>query len=89
MPRETGEDETRQGGTLSQQGARRGVERTMLSSGPSLPISSHYYFIPPSVCISHPHFPFSFSFFCSATFCHICSGASQAGAETQKKLTKN
>lgn len=79
-----GEDETRQGGTLSQQGARRGVERTMLSGGPSLPISSHYYFIPPSVCTSHPHFPFSFfSFFAVPLF--VTSAQGQVKREQRHK----
>lgn len=78
------EDETRQGGTLSQQGVRKRVKRVMLSSGLPLPISSHYCFIPPSVCTSQPHFPFCF--LCWTTFCHICSWAGQARGEALKKL---
>lgn len=38
-------------------------------------ISSHYYFIPPSLCTCNPHFPFSF--LCCAPFCYIFSGVSQ------------
>lgn len=80
------EDETNQGGTLSQQGARKRVERVMLTSGLCLPISSHYSFIPPSVCTSHPYF--SVCFLCCSTFCQFCSGASQARAEAQNKQNK-
>lgn len=83
---EDGEDETRQGGTLSQRGVRKRVERVMLTSGLCLPISSHYFFIPPPVCTSHPHFPFCF--LCCTTYCHFCSRASQAWVETQSKPHK-
>lgn len=72
-----GEDETRQGRTLPQQGVRRRVNRVMPSTPKPLPISSHYYFIPPSLCTSHPHFAF-FWFLCCAPFRHIFSEANQA-----------
>lgn len=72
-----GEDETRQGRTLPQQGVRRRVNRVMPSTPEPLPISSHYYFIPPSLCTSHPHFAF-FWFLCCAPFRYIFSEANQA-----------
>lgn len=77
-----GEDETRQGRTLPQQGVRRRVNMVMPSTPEPLPISSHYYFIPPSLCTSHPHFSFLFSLLCPFLL-HILRGKA---SKTQKKL---
>ena len=55
----------------------------MLSSSLPLPISSHYYFILPSVCTSRPHFAFLF-----ALLYHFLSdllgGQSSMGRDTKE-----
>lgn len=81
------EDEMRQGGTLTQRGVRKRVKRVMLNRGLPLPISSHYYFILPSVCTSHPHFPLCF--LCCAHFLSdLLGGKSSMGQDTKGSNVK-
>lgn len=80
------EDDMRQGRTLPQQGVRRRANTLMLHAPGPRPISSHYYFIPPSHSTSHPHF-FLFVFFAVTFSLSCCQGQTRRVAqETELKL---